>query len=625
MKKVVAFVLALSMCVVFAAGCTKISKNDPAAKGAEFEIYMGTKVMDLDPAIAYTDENAVKIFSLIFEGLTRISEGGSLQKAIARKWKTVKDEKTGIMKLEITIDKTHWSDGSAVQANDFIYAWKRILDPSFRSAAAPMLYCIRGAEDAKLGLTSIDDIGIYAISSTKFVVEFEDGADIDEFLWNTASPALVPLRENKVASYPDTWSKSATDLSTNGPFRVKKFTSDPTEPIILERSKYYYLSQEVQTEAIDKFVTPYRMTIRFDLPLDNSIVYTKEEETDILTRYKEKDLFYITGLNASSAAAYKGKVKTADEASAFVYYFNLNSKDNKKLVNNETIRKALSMALDRGYIAELIGCGTEAATGLLNDKIFNTGKGTSFRKAGGKIISAKGDVEGAKQLLKDADIWPDDYNDIFLLIRMDEKNDSYQSQQLGYMSKEKAIAQYTKTVWESLGFHVVVDAVASSVYEARIAKGEYDVLGLDYQMTSVYPIYNLTPFTKEYSGSVSLITEKDKAFDPSVGKTMYYAANAHFTGYYNPEYDELIRSAFAETKAKKRAQILHDAEELLISDAVVVPVVFNANAYVIGKGLSGVKTNYWGAQLLTKANLSNYVKYLPSVKEAARKEAEENK
>jgi len=86
MKKVLAFLLALSMCVVFVAGCTKISKKDPAAKGAEIEMYMGTKVMNLDPAVSYTDENAVKILSLIFEGLTRIDENGKLKKALAKKW-----------------------------------------------------------------------------------------------------------------------------------------------------------------------------------------------------------------------------------------------------------------------------------------------------------------------------------------------------------------------------------------------------------------------------------------------------------------------------------------------------------------------------------------------------------
>ena len=84
MKKVLAFLLALSMCLVFVTGCTKISKDDPAAKGAEFDIYLGKKVMNLDPAIAYTDDNAVKIINLIFEGLFKLDENGKLKKALAK-------------------------------------------------------------------------------------------------------------------------------------------------------------------------------------------------------------------------------------------------------------------------------------------------------------------------------------------------------------------------------------------------------------------------------------------------------------------------------------------------------------------------------------------------------------
>ena len=58
MKKVLAILLALTLCVGMISGCTKIAKDDPAAKGAELEVYMGTKVLNLDPAASYTDENA---------------------------------------------------------------------------------------------------------------------------------------------------------------------------------------------------------------------------------------------------------------------------------------------------------------------------------------------------------------------------------------------------------------------------------------------------------------------------------------------------------------------------------------------------------------------------------------
>ncbi len=595
MKKVLALLLALTMClsVVLMTGCSKIAKDDPAQKGAELEVYMGKKVMNLDPAVSYTDDNAAKILSLIFEGLTTIDENGKLKKALAKDWEIIEDEKTGETKLEITINDTYWSDGSVVQANDVIYAWRRILDPDFDSTAASMLYCIKGAKAAKAGEISIYDIGLYATTTTKFIVEFEEGADIDEFLYNTASLALVPLRENKVVSYPETWSRSATDLSCNGPFRVKKFSDDPTEIVILERSKYYYLNQEVSTESIDKYVTPYRITIRYDLPIDKQIVSTTDE-TDVYDLFNSQ-IFYISDLTATTAAAYSD-VQIEQEASTFAFYFNIKSDAFKEQI----IRKAFSMALDRNAVAALIGLETEPATGLLNDKVYDTDKKTSFREEGGDVLSAVGDIEGAKQLLADNGIDPYDYDDLYLVIRKDDKNDSYQSAQMGYKSNEYAIAEYAKSVWDQLGFNVVINSLSASDYEAAYTSGDYEIIGMDFQALSAYPIYNLAAFSNEYSGSAVPVT-----------------------GYVNEEYDALIESAFAETDADKRADILHEAEELLLDDAAVCPVIFNTNAYVVSGELSKVKTNYWGVQTFTKAELKNYVQYLESVRKAAAAEDEE--
>ena len=88
-----------------------------------------------------------------------------------------------------------------------------------------------------------------------------------------------------------------------------------------------------------------------------------------------------------------------------------------------------------------------------------------------------------------------------------------------------------------------------------------------------------------------------------------YEALPHVSGYYNEAYDALIASAFAATSQKEKAEYLHQAEELLLKDAAVVPVVFNSEAYVTS-GLSGLSTNYWGATDFKKAYLNNYVEYL---------------
>ena len=61
------------------------------------------------------------------------------------------------------------------------------------------------------------------------------------------------------------------------------------------------------------------------------------------------------------------------------------------------------------------------------------------------------------------------------------------------------------------------------------------------------------------------------------------------------------------TTQKDRVAALHDAEELLVKeDAVVMPVIFNSEAYVTS-ALSDIDTTFWGTNMFTKTYLNNYV------------------
>ena len=601
MKRFLALLLALTFSLFCFAGCSKIGSD---GNGAEIDIYLGTKPLNLDPAIAYTDENTVQILNLIFEGLFKLDSNGKLQKALCKKNEVYETARTSITEMKITINSTHWSDGSEVQANDIVYAWRRILDPEFSSPAASMLYAIRGAKAAKLGEISIYDIGVYPSSKNTIVVEFEDGADIDEFLYNLASPALVPLRENKISTYTDTWSRSSTDLSSNGPFRVRKFSSNPTEILVLQRSKYYNLNIVTKTEGADKFVTPYRINIHFDQPVDLSVVYLKDAQESVMSQYAAKELFYLSSITKSVMEANSLKLKYIDASSTFSYIFNCN----KSYFADPKVRYALSIALDREYMAELVGMGTEAATSLLPSMVFNTKKGTSFQQKSGDVLPATAQLDEAKRLISKSGINPKSIGQIEVYYRLDPVNDSAGSDRLGYQSKERAIAQYTKTAWEELGFSVVVRGVGDAEMETRYNNGSYDVMAIDFSVVSPYAFYNLAQFAREYSGSSKLVMEGDANFDESVGQVRYYISLPHICGYVSEAFEALIDSAYSEQDEKAKAQILHDAEKTLLEEGGICPLVFNKTNYT-SQEISGLKTTYWGTVDIKKANLKNYEKY----------------
>lgn len=604
MKKIIALALALTMLAVIVTGCTKIkvSESDPNGNGAVIDVYMGTKTINLDPATAYTDENSVKILSLIFEGLFKLDKSGNVSKALATRYEFGTDREGNKM-LSIWIGDTYWSDGSLVQANDIVYAWKRILDPDFASGAAPLLYAIKGAKDAKEGYIGIDDIGLYASSATKLVVIFEEGADTDQFIYNLASPALVPLRENKVDPYKNTWSYSSQDLATNGPFRVKKFTGvssdgqvNTTDSVILERSSYYYLKQDIHTEDKDKYVYPYRIILHYEEPLDFDVVATTSKaEKDIVTMFADKELFYVSNLTSETTYNFKkSQLKYDKLASTYTYVFNYDN----PLFQNAAVRQAFSIALDRAAAAALVGTGHEAATGLIPSMIFDTAKGSKFRSHAGKVISTSADLDTARDLIRQAGINDPSLYDLELVYRKDEANDSYAS--VSY-SKEKALAYYAEEAWESLGFTVTRREYNAKQYEDALKANEYDIIGMDLQMLSPFAIYDLAPFATQYSGTVD-----SSNFDEEGG----YENVKGIYGYSSSEFDALMDEAFAATKKKEKAKLLYAAEKLLIDDAAVVPVLFNCDCYVVSGELSGFSTNYYGAKIFTKVVLKNYDRYL---------------
>ena len=83
----------------------------------------------------------------------------------------------------------------------------------------------------------------------------------------------------------------------------------------------------------------------------------------------------------------------------------------------------------------------------------------------------------------------------------------------------------------------------------------------------------------------------------------------HIGGFSDPEYDAIIEKAYKETDKNKRAELLHEAEALLMKDMPITPLVQLQNGYTSNSDLSGVKTNYYGAFMFTKAVLKNRDKY----------------
>lgn len=605
MKKIIAMVLCFVMLGTMLVACA--DKEDP---GAEITVYMD-KVTNLDPALAYNDTDAEQLLSLVYDGLVDVNEKGKVVGAIAKSWSL--DDNV----LEFRLNNTKWSDGTAIQAKDFVYAWKRILNPEFQCSAASLLMYIKNAEEVKNGDTSIDNLGLYASGTNLLTVELIDASYADAFLQNCASVALSPLREDKVEKIkvePDplykesmeaiegyirpadySWATLSAVMLANGPFYVKEFNyKDSENPgVVLERNKYFYYDAEKE-EALQKYVTPYRLNIKFMDP------------AAALAEYKEGKGLFINNL---PLAERKGEVETKDLLSTYSYLFNTKN----ELFANPKVTKALSMALDRDAIAAKVVFG-KAATGLLTDTVMNDKRGTSFREVAGAILKTKADIAGAKALLSEAGVSGGEFT---VTIHKDNE-------------VEKAVAEAAVEAWTQLGFKVTIEEVGVSYfkyYEFKSVKkdeatgegigyefdyvysdlikdtfiekyrtGDYDVIGLDFSMMTADPFAVLAQFALPYSGGAYDFTESADDFDLIPG----------VTGYSNPEYDKLIQKALKEKDAAKRATILAEAEKMLLNDAPVAPVYFAKSGALISENLKKLTVNYAGDYCFTKAQDATY-------------------
>ena len=93
-----------------------------------------------------------------------------MQKAAAKSYEI--DSDTGTM--TVTLKESYWSDGERVLAGDFVYAWRRVLDPSFNSPAATLLLDVRNAAKVRAGEDGLTvwDVGINAINEKTIRIEF---------------------------------------------------------------------------------------------------------------------------------------------------------------------------------------------------------------------------------------------------------------------------------------------------------------------------------------------------------------------------------------------------------------------------------------------------------------------
>ncbi|RKW05225.1 MAG: peptide ABC transporter substrate-binding protein, partial [Cardiobacterium sp.] len=182
----------------------------------------------------------------MFVGLIDEDAGAHLIPGVAEKWDVSEDGKTYTFHLR---DNT-WSDGTPVTAGDFVYAWRRGVDPAVGSKYSFFLYPVKNAKEIVEGKQPLDALGVSAPDDKTLVVELNNPTPY--FTGLLINAVTYPVPRHIVEKYGKEWTR-AEHIAGNGAYKMREWK--PQSRIVLEKSPDYYGAQDVQLDKVIYYVS----------------------------------------------------------------------------------------------------------------------------------------------------------------------------------------------------------------------------------------------------------------------------------------------------------------------------------------------------------------------------------
>ena len=562
MRKIAAAAMAGALAVSLAAcgssastGTTATGEAAGSAEATEagetgFTVQLGPNPETLDPALNASIDGGNTLLT-IEEPLLIIDENNEVQPGQAESYTVSEDGLTWTFTLR---DGLKWSDGSDLTAADFEYSFKRIASPD---TAAPYAETVVGMidgyqdaignPDADGNMTTDPDwdaLNVHASEDGK-TLTIQLSYPCSYFDKLAAFVATAPVQQATVEANGDAWCTEPDTFICNGPYMITEWT--PSERIVLSKNPYYVGGWDSSKIVSD--------TITLLLLEDSSASYAaynsgeaqlvKDVPTDeipSLTRAEDGGDFYLDEIMGT-------------------YYITLN--DQKEPFTDVRVRKALSLAIDRDYVANTIMQGIYTpATALVGPGIVdNEGYFMDNANGGEPYIGDdyEANLEEAKQLMAEAG-YPD--GEGFPTI-------TYSANDAGY---HIPVAEYLQQAWGELGITMNIDKVEWSSFIPMRRAGDYDISRNGWSMD-----YN----------------------DPSNMLELFTTNNGNNDGKYaNPAFDQVIEDSRVADKAA-HFEKLHEAEDILMNDAACIPVAYYNDFWLQSPSLKGTwhsPYGYWYLQ-----------------------------
>ena len=271
-----------------------------------------------------TDVIGAQNLTNTMEGLYRF-DGKNLKPAIAKKVvKPTNNGKTYTFELR----HTKWSNGKPVTANDFVYAWRRTVDPKTASQYAYIYSGILNADKINSGKKPVDTLGIKALGKYKLQVTLED--PIPYFNTLMASSTFYPLYKPVVEKAGKQYGLKSKGMVFNGPFKLVNWTVSNNSWTEVKNDKYWN-AKAVKLHAVKYYVV-------------------KDANTG-LNLYDANRINRLEKISGDTARQVSNYKTFSIDKMASNFYIELNQKK-YKFFRNAKIRQAISMSIDRKQLTE---------------------------------------------------------------------------------------------------------------------------------------------------------------------------------------------------------------------------------------------------------------------------------
>ncbi|CUH47539.1 peptide ABC transporter substrate-binding protein [Ruegeria atlantica] len=315
----------------FAAG-THPTTGEALADDQTFTYRILDEHSSVDPQVV-EDVSGAEIVRDLFEGLMNQDEDGNLVPGVATGYTTNDSKDVYTFTLR---DNAKWSNGDPVTASDFVFAWKRAVDPALSSPYAWFmeLMSIENASEIIAGDKSVDDLGVKAIDD--HTLEVTLSAPLPYFPQMTTHSTTFPAPQKVIEEFGDAWTKPENIVS-NGAYVLTEHL--PQERSVRERNENYWDNDNTIIEKVVALVI--------------------NDENVALTRYLAGEL---DRTEVPAGQFPRLQKEHPEEAISFPrlcnYYYTFNLSDGgPEAFKDPNVRQALSLAVDRKIITENIMAG----------------------------------------------------------------------------------------------------------------------------------------------------------------------------------------------------------------------------------------------------------------------------